>query len=90
MSRTFERIQALVARQEIRISEHGYDELAADDILVEDIISGVGSGLSSRIPRLPQGAMYACFTMGCTTETDTCCLGNPQKRVDSGGLGDRI
>jgi hypothetical protein len=44
MSRTFERIQALVARQEIRISEHGYDELAADDILVDDIISGVASG----------------------------------------------
>jgi hypothetical protein len=44
MSRTFERIQALVARQEIRISEHGYDELAADDILVDDIISGVATG----------------------------------------------
>jgi hypothetical protein len=44
MSRTFERIQTLVARQEIRISEHGYDELAADDILVDDIISGVATG----------------------------------------------
>lgn len=44
MSRTFERIQSLVVRQEIRISEHGYDELAADDILVDDIISGVASG----------------------------------------------
>lgn len=44
MSRTFERIQSLVARQEIRISEHRYDELAADDILVDDIISGVASG----------------------------------------------
>jgi hypothetical protein len=90
MSRTFERIQALVARQEIRISEHGYDELAADDILVDDIISGVDWFGRRGLPRLPQGPMYACFTMGCTTETDTCCVGNPQKRVDFGGLGDRI
>ena len=36
-------IKELVARGEIRISEHGYDELAADDISVEDILSGVAA-----------------------------------------------
>jgi hypothetical protein len=35
MSRTFEQIQDLVGREEIRISEHGYDELAMDDIFVD-------------------------------------------------------
>lgn len=38
---TFRRIIELVARQEVRISDHGYDELAAEDILVRDIIAGV-------------------------------------------------
>ena len=41
MSRTLQLIKELVARGEIRISEHGYDELAADYISVEDILYGV-------------------------------------------------
>ena len=40
MSQTLELIRDLVARRKIRISEHGYDELAADDILVQDILTG--------------------------------------------------
>jgi len=43
MSRTLQLIKELVARGEIRISEHGYDELAADDISVQDILSGVAA-----------------------------------------------
>jgi hypothetical protein len=45
MSRTFEQIQDLVGRGEIRISEHGYDELAMDDIFVDAIFAGVAGGL---------------------------------------------
>jgi uncharacterized protein DUF4258 len=41
MSQTLLLIRELVARQEVRISDHGYDELAEDDILVSDIIAGV-------------------------------------------------
>ena|SRR5712671_1513711 len=43
MSQTLQLIQELVARGEIRISEHGYDELAADNISVEDILDGVAA-----------------------------------------------
>ncbi len=35
----------LVARQDVMISEHGYDELAEDDILVTDIIAEVTSAV---------------------------------------------
>ena len=45
MSDTFNAVTALVAQGEVRISEHGYDELAADNILVADVLDGVASGL---------------------------------------------
>lgn len=41
MSDTLQRILDLIARQEVRISEHGYDELAEDGILVRDILVNV-------------------------------------------------
>jgi hypothetical protein len=31
----------LVARQDVMISDHGYDELAEDGILITDVIAGV-------------------------------------------------
>jgi hypothetical protein len=34
-------VQELVARREVKISAHGYDELVADGILVKDILTGV-------------------------------------------------
>ena len=45
MSQIFQRILDLVARQEILISDHGYDELAADGILVRDILEGAREGV---------------------------------------------
>jgi hypothetical protein len=41
MSQTLQSILDLVARQEAVIADHGYDELAADGILVQEIITGV-------------------------------------------------
>jgi len=40
MSHTFQSVLDLVARQEVVVSDHGYDALAADDILVQDILTG--------------------------------------------------
>ena len=42
MSSTLERVTALVASREVRVSEHGYDELAADGIAVRELVSGIG------------------------------------------------
>jgi len=41
VTRTLDQIKGLVARGEVCISDHGYDELAADDILVRDVVAGV-------------------------------------------------
>ena len=45
MSDTFEQILDLVARRQVVVSEHGYDELAADGILIEDAFSCVRAGV---------------------------------------------
>jgi hypothetical protein len=41
MSQTLQRIRELVARGDVKISAHGYDELAADGLLVREILAGV-------------------------------------------------
>lgn len=43
--RILERVKALVIKGELRISDHGYDELAADGMLVEDALVGIGEAL---------------------------------------------
>ena len=40
MSETWHNILALLQHGEIRVSEHGYDELAADGITVREIVAG--------------------------------------------------
>ena len=44
MSDTFRRIVDLVHHGEVRVSAHGYDEMAEDDILAGEVIDGVGRG----------------------------------------------
>ena len=46
MSKTFQLIQELVRSGEVQVSAHGYDELAADAILVQDILAGVQNGVA--------------------------------------------
>ena len=56
MSDTLDKVQALVALGEVRVSLHGYDELAADDIRLEDVVSGLGTAIVVEdYPNYPQG-----------------------------------
>jgi hypothetical protein len=55
-SQTFELIRELVSHKTVRVSDHGYDELAADGILVEEIIAGVMAGtIVKDYPQYPKG-----------------------------------
>lgn len=56
MSETFERIRALAGRREVRVSEHGYDELASDGILVREVLAGVETAqVLEDYPEYPKG-----------------------------------
>jgi hypothetical protein len=56
VSETFSRIVELVRRGDLRISEHGYDELAADGIFARDIVEGVEEAMEiEHYPDYPKG-----------------------------------
>lgn len=57
MSETFALVQGLVASGEVKISEHGYDELADDGIGVSEILAGVGAGLPAQWR--PEGGCFS-------------------------------
>jgi len=45
VSSTFERICELVKSGEIRISEHGYEEMSQENISARDVVAGVPAGI---------------------------------------------
>ena len=56
-SDTLDKIRELVLRGQVRISHHGYDELAADGILAREAIQGLTSAiLVEDYPDYPKGA----------------------------------
>ncbi|MEW6237105.1 MAG: DUF4258 domain-containing protein [Candidatus Omnitrophota bacterium] len=45
MNKTFETILQLIERGDVRISDHGYNELRADNISARDVFSSVVEGI---------------------------------------------
>ena len=56
MSNTLEQVRALVARGEVRVSLHGYEELAADGVPLRDVIGGLDTAVVVEdYPEYPKG-----------------------------------
>ena len=56
MSQILKQIIALAGRDEVKISDHGYDELAGDGIFVRDIVASLPDAeLLEDYPEFPKG-----------------------------------
>lgn len=56
MSVTFDRICALVERGEVKVSDHGYEEMSDEGILARDVLAGVFQGVVvEEYPTYPKG-----------------------------------
>ena len=54
--RTFDMIRALISEGSVRISAHGYDELAADGLLARELIEGMDTAeVIEEYPDYPKG-----------------------------------
>ena len=56
MSEFVEQVQALMRTGDVRISEHGYDELAADGLTAREVIAGIAEAtVVEEYPNYPKG-----------------------------------
>lgn len=56
MSEFAEKVRALIRAGDVRISEHGYDELAEDGLTAREVLSGVpGAVVVEEYPNYPKG-----------------------------------
>jgi len=57
LSKTLENIKALICKSEVRISDHGYDELSSDNLLAREIVEGVSEAVVIEdYPDYPKGS----------------------------------
>jgi hypothetical protein len=45
MSQALDKVRTLIAAGDVRVSSHGYDELAEDRIVIRDLIAGIGTAV---------------------------------------------
>jgi len=56
VSKTLENVKALIRNLEVRISDHGYDELSSDNLLAREVVEGASEAVVVEdYPDYPKG-----------------------------------
>lgn len=59
MSGILDDIQKLIIKGEVRISEHGYDELSEDGLFAREVVEGIATAIIvEEYPNYPKGPSY--------------------------------
>ena len=88
MTDTLQQVVALVAKGEVRVSEHGYDEMAADGILLRDLVAGMAvAELVEEYPTFAKGPCRARAGARPRRQSGPRALGHPAWRERSGRTG---
>ena len=56
MSKTLENVKTLIRKSEVRVSDHGYDELSSDNLLAREVVEGFTEAVVVEdYPNYPKG-----------------------------------
>ena len=91
MSETLARIVDLVRVGEVRISAHGYDEIAEDGMLAGEVVDGIEAAVVIEdYPDLSQRPLCSCLSAGWRRKADSRSVGHPAGADITGGAGGRL
>lgn len=84
MSETLRRVRTLVLAGDVRVSDHGYEELRKDGILIEDAIASIAMAVAVEdYPGFAVPAFWLCSTTPMAVPSTSC---GRFRRSDDGRL----
>ena len=73
-----EKLRTLIVAGDVRISEHGYDELADDGLSAREVLNGIQEAvIVEEYPDYPKGTVRTAFAKRSNGSSYSCSMGYP-------------